>query len=171
MLRAGKMKHRRSLITLVVMVLVAVACGLPFGGNGAEPQAGTTPASGEQVESPTEAPTNVPTEVPSEPFLSVPGIGRVNLLTDVQGGGEKPSLAWESIPGADRYQLVVFDEAGEPYWAWEGAQTQVYMGGSESQPPADSSGPVVGVGYSWAVVAYDANGQITASSELRPVSP
>ena len=165
------MKHTRLLIALVVMVLVAIACGLPSGGNGVESQSGTTPVSSEQIESPTEALTKVPTEIPSEPFLRVPGIERVNLLTDVQGGGEKPLLAWESIPGADRYQLIVFDEAGEPYWAWQGSQTQVYMGGSESQPPADSSGPAVGAGYRWAVVAYDAKEEIVASSELKPISP
>lgn len=164
------MKHRRLLIAFVAIVLLAVACGVPAG-NGTEPQAGTIPAGGEQVESPTEAPTKLPTEIPGEPFLSVPGIGRVTLLTDVQGSGEKPLFAWESIAGADRYQLIVFDEAGEPYWAWEGAQTQVYMGGSESQPSANSSGPAIGAGYSWTVVAYNVNGEIVASSELKPISP
>ena len=161
------MKHIRPLLALVVMVLLAVACGLPAGGDGAEPQSVTSPVNTEQVESPTEAPT----DVPGEPFLSVQGIGGINLQTEVQGVGEKPLFVWESVSGANRYQLIVFDETGEPYWAWEGAQTQVYMGGSESQPPADSGGPAIGASYSWAVVAYDANGQIMASSELRPISP
>ena len=165
------MKLTRPLIALVVLVLMAVACGLPAGGNGDAPQAGTTPIDGGQVQSPTEAVNEAPGEAQGEPFLNVPGIGQVILLTDVQGGGEFPLFAWEPVSGAERYQLVVFDEAGEPYWAWEGAQTQVYMGGAESQPPADSSGPVISAGYTWAVVSYDASGQVLASSELRPISP
>ena len=166
------MKKKRILIALVVVVSLTVACGLSGGGNRTEPQAAETPGNGEQVQGPTDAPMEAPTEVlPGEPFLDVLGIGQVSLLTEVQGGGEMPLFAWGPVAGADRYQVVVFDEAGEPYWAWEGAQTQVYMGGAESQPPADSSGPVVGAGYTWAVVAYDANGQILASSELRFISP
>jgi hypothetical protein len=75
------------------------------------------------------------------------------------------------VPGADRYQLLVFDEAGQSYWAWEGSKTQVYMGGTEAQPAADASGPSVAAGYTWAVVAYDAAGNILASSGARPISP
>lgn len=166
------MKHTRPLIALVVVILLTIACGLSGGGNETEPQAAKTPGNAEQVQSPTDALTESPTEVPpGEPFLDVPGISQVSLLTDIQGGEEMPLFAWEPVTGAERYQLVVFDEAGEPYWAWEGVQTQVYMGGAESQPPADSDGPVVSAGYTWAVVAYAANGQILASSELRSISP
>lgn len=162
------MRHIRPLIALVALVCIVLACGVPAGGNGDAPQAGTTPEDGGQAPSP----TDVVNEAPGEPFLNVPGIGQVSLLTDVQGGGEFPLFTWEPVPGADRYQLVVFDETGEPYWAWEGAQIKVYMGGAaESQPPADSSGPVVSMGYTWAVVAYNASGQVLASSELRPISP
>ena len=161
------MKHTRPMIALVVLFFMVVACGRSAGGNESNPMTGPTLESGGQAESPTKAPT----EVLGELFLSASGIGRINLLTDVQSAGEKPLFKWEPVSGTDRYQLMVFDEAGEPYWAWEGAQTQVYMGGSESQPPADSSGPSVGAGYSWAVVAYDASGQILASSEIKPISP
>ena len=161
------MKHMCSLIALLVIVLVLVGCGLSGGGNETSPTIESTQESGEQVQSPTDAPT----EAQGEPFLNVPGVGSIHLFTDVQGGGEKPLFAWESVSGADRYQLFVFDEAGEPYWAWEGTQTQVYLGGSDSQPPADSSGAAVGAGYHWAVVVYDSNGQVLASSELRSISP
>lgn len=161
------MKHMRPLIALIVIALMTIACGVSAGGNGNTPQVEITLENGEQLESQNEAPT----EVQTEPFLNAPGIGQIRLLTEVQNVGEKPLFAWESIPGANRYHLIVFDETGEPYWAWEGAQTQVYMGGSETQPPADSDGPLVGAGYAWTVVAYDANGKILASSELRSISP
>ena len=165
------MRHIRPLITLVALVCIILACGLPAGGDGDAPQAGTTPEEGGLAQVPTEAVNEVPGEAPGEPFLNIPGIGQVSLLTDVQGGGEFPLFVWEPVSGADRYQLVVFDETGEPYWAWEGIQTQVYMGGSENPPPADSSSPAVSMGYTWAVVAYDASGQILASSALQPISP
>ena len=166
------MKLTRATLAFLILLLAGLACGLPAGGNGNESQAAETPGNDEQAQNPIDAVTDVPIEVPSgEPFLDVPGIGQVILKTDVQGVGEMPLLAWESVAGAERYQLVVFDEAGEPYWAWEGTQAQVYMGGSESQPDADSSGPVIAAGYAWAVVAYDAGGQILASSELRSISP
>jgi hypothetical protein len=158
------MKRTRPLIALVVLVLMTIACGLPAGGNGDASQAGTTPVDGGQSQSPTEA------DIQGEPYIDVPGIGSIQLLTNVQGGGEKPLFSWKAVSDADRYQLIVFDENGEPYWAWEGMQTQVYMGGSEGLPDADSSGPSIAAGFHWAVVAYDASGQVLASSELRPIS-
>jgi len=159
------MKLIRATFAFSFLLLAGLACSVSGGGNETSPTIGTTPVSGEQVQSPTEA------VVKGEPYISARGIESIHLFTEVQGVGDKPLFSWESISGAERYQLVVFDENGEPYWAWEGTQSQVYMGGSESQPPADSSGPSVAADYHWAVVAYDANGQALASSELRPVSP
>ena len=56
-------------------------------------------------------------------------IFRKGHTTSITGTGFKPLFQWESVSGAGRYQLTVFDEAGEPYWAWEGAATQIYVGG------------------------------------------
>jgi len=80
-------------------------------------------------------------------------------------------FAWEAVSGTSRYQLYIFDEAGEPYWAWEGTGTQIYMGGTDAQPPNDSSGPSIDAGYTWAVAAYDSDGKILAASEIRSISP
>lgn len=161
------MKHTRPLIALSLMVFMAIACGLPAGVNGDTPQAGATPVNGGQVESPKEAQT----EVQGEPFISAPNITYIQLLTDIEGAGGKPLFAWEVVSGASRYQLIVFDEAGEPYWAWEGTRTQIYMSGTDAQPPNDSSGPSIDEGYTWAVVAYDSDGKISAASEIRSISP
>ena len=161
------MKHTHLLIAFSLMVLIANACGSPTGVNGDTPQAGTTPVNGGQAESPNEAQI----EVQGEPFISAPNVAFIQLLTDIESAGVKPLFAWEVVSGASRYQLIVFDEAGEPYWAWEGTGTQIYIGGTDAQPPDDSSGPTIDVGYTWAVAEYDSDGKILAASEIRSISP
>lgn len=159
------MKLFRVTFAFSFLLLAGLACSLSSGGNETSPTTETTLVSGEQVQNPTEA------VVQGETYISAPGIESIHLLTDVQRVGDKPLFSWESISDAGRYQLIVFDENGEPYWAWEGTQSQVYMGGSDDQPPADSSGPSIAADYHWAVVAYDSSGQVLASSELRQISP
>ncbi len=153
------MKTNRFYILVVVLLLSILACNLSKRGNESQPEA------------PTNVPPGAPTEVQGEAFVSAPGVANLKLLTDVKGAGEKPLLQWETVTGASRYQLFVFDETSEPYWAWEGTATQIYMGGTDSQPPADSSGPSIDVGYTWAVVAYGSDGKVLAASETRPISP
>jgi len=165
------MKRIRTTFVFGLLLLAGLSCSVSSGGNETSPTTGAPPVSGEQVQSPTEAVTQAPVEIQGEPYISSPGIESIHLLTDIQGVGEKPLFSWEAVSGADRYQLVLFDENEEPYWAWEGGQTRIYMGGSEEQPPADSSGPSIAADYHWAVVAYDAGGQVLASSEVRPISP
>lgn len=149
------MKNNRLYIFVAVVMLSVLACGLPVGGSG----------------NPSNEPTNPANSVQSTPFISAPSMANIKLLTDVKGGGEKPLFAWNTVSGASRYQLIVFDNGGDAYWAWEGTKTQVYMGGTDTQPPSDSSGPSIGVGYSWTVVAYGSNGKVLATSEVRPISP
>jgi len=146
-------------ILLAALLLSVVACGQSAGG-GENP---TTAA--------TEPPTSVPTEVQSEPFVSIPNIPSIKQLTDASGVGEKPLFKWESVTGAERYELVVFDEAGAPFWAWDGTVSQIYLGGTDKQPSADSNGPSIAGGYSWAVIAYGAEGKVIATSDKRPISP
>ena len=166
------MKRTYLLISLLVIVLIAVACGTPASQNQDRPQTAATPESTNQIHTlQVQTPTAVPTEVQGEPFISAPDVTSIRLLTDVKGVGEKPLFMWEGVTEANRYQLLVFDEAGEPYWAWEGPNTQIYMGGTDAQPPADSSGPSIDTGYTWAVVAFDSDGKVLAASEVRPVSP
>lgn len=166
------MKHIGLSMTVVVIVLMALACGSPPSENEDSRPTGTTPESNSPVPTPeVPAPTAAPTAVQADPFISAPGVANISLLTDTTGAGLKPLFVWEPVTSANRYQLVVFDEAGEPYWAWEGAKTQIYMGGTDSQPPDDSSGPSVDRGYSWAVVAYGSDDRMIAASEVRPISP
>jgi hypothetical protein len=161
------MKRIKLLIAMIVIGLMMTACGASSNANVAQPATATTTIREIQADTP----TVVPTDVPVEPFLSAPGVGIVELLTDIQGVGRKPLFQWEAIPAAERYQLMVFDEAADPYWAWEGSKTQIYMGGTDAQPPEDSSGPSIGSGYTWLVVAYGSDGNVLATSEVRAISP
>jgi hypothetical protein len=91
-------------------------------------------------------------------------------LTATEGVGLRPTLAWEPVDGAAAYFLVVKDASGEAYWAWDGSETSVPLGGAEF--PADfGNGPTIGPGYSWSVSAYAVDGAFVAISGDRPVSP
>ncbi len=149
------MKNNRLYIFVAIVILSVLACGLPVGGSG----------------SPSKGPTNAPSEVQGDPFISAPAVANIKLLTEVKGIGVRPLFVWDAVSGASRYQLIVFDDGSEPYWAWEGTKTQIYMGGTDAQPPADSSGPSIGAGYSWTVVAYGSDGKVLAASNVRPISP
>lgn len=155
------MNRYRSFISLFMLFLATLGCGA-FTQN-----KNNTPAN-IVTDTPTEAQVDEPQ---GEPFITGPNIATLKLLTETQGIGEKPLLIWDAAENAGYYQLVVFDEAGKPYWTWEGSATQIYLGGTDSQPPADSSGPVISNGYSWAVVAYNAKDQVIASSAVRSISP
>jgi len=147
------MKHIQLFFTLILLLSLSAACGAPADAGETAPDAGNS------------------NEDQGEPFLSVPGVADIKLLTDVDGAGEKPLFKWEAVTGAARYHLILYDEAGEPYWAWEGTSTQIYIGGVPFEPSADSSGPSIEAGYSWAVVAYDADGNVLAASKIKPISP
>jgi hypothetical protein len=163
------MKHIQLLMTLVVIVFLAAACSAPASGNVAAPESAATPAAVKT--SLPASPTAAPAEVQVTPFLSAPGLASLKLLTSAQNAGAWPLFEWEAVPGAQRYQLIVFDETGDPYWAWEGTKSQVYMGGTDLQPPDESSVPSIQPGYTWVVVAYDPADAVVAASEIRPISP
>lgn len=155
------MKIQHLFLAILVLVLATLGCRSSTLGATSEPVGVASMPTEVKVEEETQA----------EPFVKGPGIASLKLLTGQSGVGEKPLLRWEAVSGANFYQLVVFDEAGKPYWAWEGKATQIYLGGTQEQPPADSSGPVIGSGYSWIVIAYNAEHRAIASSEKRPISP
>lgn len=154
------MKIHAQIMGLLMLSAVISACGVTSPGGQTDIPATAEISDQPQIE-----------EAAGESFITGPGLESVKLLTPVDGAGEKPLFAWEAVSGAGYYQLVVFDEAGKPYWAWEGNGTQIHLGGTQDQPPLESSGPVIESGYSWAVIAYDAQGNVLASSDVRPISP
>lgn len=99
------------------------------------------------------------------------GVGSVELTgPDEDGAGKVPTFTWEEVEGAVQYRLFVLDAQGRPVWAWQGEGTEVALGGVPDRP-AGEAGPVVTEGSTWSVVALDAEGQVVAASEDRPVSP
>ncbi len=104
----------------------------------------------------------------AEPLLT--GANPVIQITPIGGVGLRPTLDWEAIEGAGTYFLVVKDEEGAAYWAWEGSETSIPLGGAEF-PQDYGNGPTIGPGYLWSVSAYAADGTILAISGDRPISP
>ena len=128
------------------------------------------PTSESEVVAETEIVTGDP-ESRAELLLPVPGITEITLTTAESGVGSKPLFAWEPLPAAATYQLVVYDADGRAYWAWEGSATSVYLGGGDTPPPENSSGPMLGEGMSWAVLAFDDAGAPIGTSVIRSISP
>jgi hypothetical protein len=108
---------------------------------------------------------------PPKLLVDVPGVQEIALTTPQEGAGIKPHFTWEPLDGAARYTLVLYTAGREPYWAWEGAATSVYLGGSDTPPREDSAGPVLSAGMSWAVMAFGSDDRLIGSSVLRPISP
>ena len=110
------------------------------------------------------------TEPEPDPALPLPDAPVINQLTDTDGGGARPLLAWEPVVGAATYYVVVYTEARAPYWAAVTTEPEVYVGGPV-QIPDDRDGPRVAALYTWVVYADDADGTPLASSPLRSLSP
>ncbi len=151
---------RRRALALGVLALALVACtggggdegdggaGLATGASGASGPAGSTPPA-------------------------VPGLEEAVTLTSppTEGAGEVPSFAWDAVPDAATYRLVVLGPGGEAIWAWEGRATSVNLGGLPGQRPVGEPGPVIEPGSSWSVAALDREGHVVALSPGRLVSP
>ncbi len=80
-------------------------------------------------------------------------------------------LLRQMLDDATRYTLLLLETDGKPYWAWEGAETSVYLGGGSEPPPEDSAGPILLRPMQWYVLAFDADGKIIAYSEKQPIAP
>ncbi len=107
----------------------------------------------------------------SQPYLPFSGLTSIELLTPANGAGEKPLFEWAAVEGAARYSLILQFTDGQPYWAWSGSQTSVYLGGTHSPPAAEAAGPALQPGMAWAVLAFDAQQNIIAASQLQAISP
>ncbi len=150
---------RFALVVLSIIISVyAAACG---GGQ-------ATGGTGEQEG---EAKATEAGQVSNEPFVPFADIATVELLTATNGVGIKPLFEWSPVNGAASYSVYVQFSDGQPYWAWSGTDTSVYLGGLHFAPPENAEGPILLDGMAWAVLAFDANGNVIASSVLQPISP
>jgi hypothetical protein len=115
-----------------------------------------------------DGPQPVGSEAPFAPFAELESI---ELLTLASGVGPKPRFEWMPVQDAVRYSLLVQFADGEPYWAWGGSETSVYLGGAHSSPPPNASGPLLQPGMAWSVIAFDAEHNVIATSGLQLISP
>lgn len=98
------------------------------------------------------APPTTPPPVEPKPLLA----GFDDLIELTVGPGavpNRPVLSWTAVDGADHYGAYVYAPNGELYWAWQGRETNVPLGGAIGDAP----GPAAGGGMTWAVIAYDAS--------------
>ena len=174
---------RRIVIPLTLLMLAACSSGddgdatVPAG-SVAAPESVVDAGSEEKVPS-DDAPETTASTVPEattsttlaeadpiEPLIN--GAVLIPTLTPVIVETLRPKLEWEPVDGADSYSVVVLDETGEPYWVWSGSESEVPLGGASSSD--FGIGPIIGIGYSWSVAAFAADGAFLAVSGEVPIS-
>ena len=132
---------------------------------------GDAVAGDDPAPEPTEAPPTTEPAPPPEAILPFPPDAPVMIeLTEPQGGGARPLLAWEPVVRAAVYYVFVYAETSEPYWAAVTAETEVFVGGP-GQIPDGRDGPRIAPGYWWVVYAEDAAGNPVGSSPQAAISP
>jgi hypothetical protein len=151
------MRHLTLCVGAAALVLIAASACAPEGTNTSQP-AGSTGTTG--TEGP--APTGVPL---------VEGLPAIEVLGPPEtDAGQAPLFRWKPVEGAASYHLAVLGPDG-PLWAWQGTETEVYLGALPFERPAGWAGPVIVTDTCWSVVAHDADGHVTAASPFLPVSP
>ena len=168
--------RRPRVLLLAVGVLLVVAACSSTDGDAETPDvtsAATTDVSSTTAPSATQETTatqQATTTLAPQAESLLTGANPVIQITPTEGVGLRPVLSWEAIEGAGSYFLVVKDDAGAAYWAWQGSETSVPLGGAEF-PENYGNGPTIGPGYMWSVSAYATDGTILAISGDLPVSP
>jgi hypothetical protein len=122
----------KRLVLLIGAAIIVAACG-----SGGTVPTSDTPGSG--------------------PVVGEAGLTALEPLTAEIGS--VPRFEWEPVDGAVEYRLAVLGPKG-PIWAWEGSETSVNLGGLTGDRPELMPGPVVVLGTSWTVAAFDASGAV-----------
>ena len=111
--------------------------------------------------------TSVVTTTTTEPARPFGDVALIDATTPTEGNGATPTLAWQLIEGATSYSVIVLDPDGTAWWAWEGPEREVVLGGVADGPGA----LVVEAGATWTVIAFDAAGSVLAASLERRLDP
>ncbi len=130
----------------------------------------TTPATATETAPPTTQ-TPPPDSGPAGPlFVDGTALSTILLQAPTTGAGSRPLLQWEAVAGVDTYMVFVFDPDGAPYWSWATTDTEVVVGGVDSDDPI-LPGPRIWTELTWTVIGVDDAGVPVAQSELRPIAP
>jgi len=149
---------------LGALLVTAAGCGSgdEAGGPGVESSSG----GGDVVPSSTEGDDVAPSGLPL-----VEGLPVIEVLGPPENGaGEAPLFSWEPVTDASRYTVAVIGPDG-PLWAWQGEETEIYLGGLPFERPPGWSGPVIAAGSCWSVIARGDDGHVMAVSAFLPISP
>ncbi len=154
---------------IAVMLTTTAGCG-----GSDEPD--TAPVDAAADSSPAEpttdnAPVDAAPELPAGELDGVAGVSPISVTTPVTGNGAKPLLAWEPVDGAVDYVVILQTADGNGYWAWTGADNQVWLGGSETEPAPDTEGPILFEPMLLSVYASSADGTAVGASETIEIAP
>jgi len=167
-------KIPKTAVAVLGLVLLVSACSSTSSAEEGEAVPAQSPSGSTTTLAPTVSvsSTTMPAETETEALPVNPDIGVevMSLLSAESGNGTRPILAWDPVPGSFMYSLVVLTPDGEPYWAWEGVETSVHVGG-EPQLKDLAAGPSVVPGMTWSVAAYDDEFHVIAVSRKSPISP
>lgn len=137
--------------------------------DGSGPSGQTAEPEPERGDNETE-PADPTAAAPPEGRTFIEGMAKLTVIGPPAGGaGEDPLFIWESVSGADAYDLAVLGPDG-PLWSWRGPETEVRMGGLPFERPPGVGGPSIGVASCWSVVALDQEGHVIAASQFLPVA-
>jgi len=117
----------------------------------------------------TEAPTT--TEAAPTELADLDSLATITILTPTDGNGPRPLLEWEPVNGAVHYLLTVTPPDDVAYWAWSGAESMVWFGGTHEQPPDGVAGPTLFEPMELRVVAVDDADRIIAASQPALINP
>jgi len=164
---------RRTVLLGLALVVASAACSssdqvAPTGDTG--PGSTTTTATATTADGGTTTLAGSTTTVTYPSNADDLGVGTIEQLTPISGGGTRPLLEWAPVDGADRYFVLVSAPSGVIYWGWRTSDTSVPVGGYP-QLNEGAAGPAVSEGMTWTVTAVDADGRIIAVSPHRPIAP
>jgi len=160
------------LLPAILGALLVTAAGCGNGDEAATP--GVVSSIGETTNVET---TNVESSIVGETVVApfglplIEGIPVIDVLGPPESGaGEAPLFRWKPVAGVARYTLAVIGPDG-PLWAWQGEETEIYLGGLPFERPPGWSGPVIVAGSCWSVIARGSDGHVMAVSSFLPISP
>lgn len=134
---------RAAVVTGAVAALLVAGCTDP------QPQpAPSEDATADPVAEPTRGVASTPTP---ESSLEV-------------AGDAQPTISWPAVDGAATYRVTVLQDEG-PAWAWEGAATEVVLGGGDQD--GGGRGFRLTSGAVLTVTAHGADGEVLRLDQRR----
>lgn len=156
----------------VCLVLLGAACSGSSNDSSSGAQSDDAPVgdqSSTDAQSDAESVPTTEAEVGDEPGLPVANGVEIEQLSAKSGGGVRPMLTWTAVSDADSYTVTVYDAEGSAWWSWSGSDTEVVIGGVDTD--TEIGGPRADAGVRWSVMAFDIDGNLVGSSPRRSIEP